>query len=695
MMRHAGVGFPNGPVVLGHIFALPAPDLLMLVTEARWHHDEAVRAGKRVLWRAIPNRGKRPAEVGWSPARAVDEALNLTDTATEPIRDFVPWNELDLQDERGDHADDFAGLEQRYALLGGFLFSALTLLRQRLPGTRLHSPAFTPDHDALLYVDRWRAAADLADVIDFHAYDYLDDQPDKPGIRSHYLAYRAAFPGKRLALTEWHGKGDAEEERRILTWLADTMEADPLFDAAYRFIWRWDGAPGWWSPRYDVESNPEMVALFMDPPVAARPADPPAPEPEPPPAPPEPIQEPAMPTSDPWEHFSAEQIATASGCPLDAVTEHWPQIVRQLALCGIADRPVQVAAIGTVAIETASTFRPIHEYGTEADWADYEGGPEYAGRGFIQLTHLSNYRTFGEYVDDLWHAGGAIDLVARPDDALDPNVAAAVLATYFVHHTTLQGYSIPDAARAGDWEWVRRLVQGGTAGLDRLVRIASALEGAPMPTKVAFDANEPAHAQEESFDCSQEALEWALFAVGRRPSDDWLENTMIDEGVMSAEQGLLDATGKGLADFVTRQYGEFGFYANNEPSVTFDAVANEIGPYPLLIGGRRWSHWSGVRGYDAIRDILLLANPADGWQGVKQTMNRAQFDALGPFSMVRVLHPDLVPAAEPAPPAPEPAPAPPRAPEQGAPAMTLADVRARLLAIQDEITALLANLPAA
>jgi hypothetical protein len=453
-----------------------------------------------------------------------------------------------------------------------------------------------------------------------------------------------------------------------------------------------DGKPQWW---FLGDRMIAAAAEAMAVEVATEPPLPVAVQPAPEPAPPEPIQEPAMPTSDPWEHFSAEQIATASGCPLDAVTEHWPRIVRQLALCGIADRPVQVAAIGTVAIETASTFRPIHEYGTEADWADYEGGPEYAGRGFIQLTHRSNYRTFGEYVDDLWHAGGAIDLVARPDDALDPDVAAAVLATYFVHHTTLQGYSIPDAARAGDWEWVRRLVQGGDAGLSRLVRIASALEGAPMPTKVAFDANEPAHAQEESFDCSQEALEWALFAVGRRPSDDWLENTMIDEGVMSKEQGLLDATGKGLADFVTRQYGEFGFYANNEPSVTFDAVAAEIGPYPLLIGGRRWSHWSGVRGYDAIRDILLLANPADGWQGVKQTMNRAQFDALGPFSMVRVLHPDLVPAAEPAPPAPEPAPAPPPAPEPAPPAMTLADVRARLLAIQDEITALLANLPAA
>jgi predicted chitinase len=450
MMRHAGIGFPNGPASLVSVFDLPSPNLLMLVTEARFHHDEAIRAGKSVLWRAIPNRGKRPAEVGWSPARAVDEALNLTDTAREPIRDFMPWNELDLRDERGDGQDDYSDLERRYNLLGGFLFSALTLLRQRLPGTRLHFPAFTPDHDALLYVDRWRAVAELADVVDFHAYDSLDK------IRAQYEAYRAAFPTQPLALTEWHCKGDLNEERRVLTWLADTMAADPLLDAAYFFIWRWWDHPGWWSDDWDIEHNPDRYALFRSPPVAVQPA--------PEPAPPEPIQEPAMPTSDPWEHFSAEQIAAASGCPLDAVTEHWPKIVRQLALCGIADRPVQVAAIGTVAIETASTFRPIHEYGTEADWADYEGGPEYAGRGFIQLTHRSNYRTFGEYVDDLWHAGGAIDLVARPDDALDPNVAAAVLATYFVHHTTLQGYSIPDAARAGDWEWVRRLVQGGTAG---------------------------------------------------------------------------------------------------------------------------------------------------------------------------------------------------------------------------------------
>lgn len=200
-----------------------------------------------------------------------------------------------------------------------------------------------------------------------------------------------------------------------------------------------------------------------------------------------------------------------------------------------------------------------------------------------------------------------------------------------------------------------------------------------MPTpRVTYNANEPTHPQEDSFDCSQESLEWALFSLGRHPSDDWLENTMIAEGVMSAELGLLDATGKGLAEFVTRQYqAETGIYANHEPSVSFDFVALEGGhAYPLLIGGRRWGHWSGCSGYDAERDLLLLANPSNGWQGVEQTMNRAQFEALGPFSLVRVLHPDLLDAA----PVPVPAPQPEPAPEpQPAPTPEPVPSRARVL----------------
>ena len=192
-----------------------------------------------------------------------------------------------------------------------------------------------------------------------------------------------------------------------------------------------------------------------------------------------------------------------------------------------------------------------------------------------------------------------------------------------------------------------------------------------QPQKVVYNPGEPARPQEEDFDCSQESLEWALHAVGREQLDDegWLEPTMIAEGVMSRARGLLDASGAGLAAFVRRHYAEHGYDANHEPLVTFQALAEEIGPYPMLIGGRGWNHWSGLRGYDRDRDLLLLANPANGHKGVGQTMSRAQFAALGPFSAVRILHPDLLAAAPPAPPQP-PAPSRQR--------VLIAEIEARL-----------------
>lgn len=205
-----------------------------------------------------------------------------------------------------------------------------------------------------------------------------------------------------------------------------------------------------------------------------------------------------------------------------------------------------------------------------------------------------------------------------------------------------------------------------------------------MPTgKVTYNKLEPAHAQEESFDCSQEALEWALWAYGRQTSDDWLESTMIAEGVMSKADGLLDATGAGLAAFINRQYGELGYSSNIENPVSFDFLAAEFGPgnpYPGLLGGRAWGpsgHWAGLRTYDPVRDLLLLANPSDGHGGVGQTMSRQQFAQRGPFSMVRVMHKDVL---EPTGGEPEPKP----------PTITRADLDteiAHLTALRDKLPA--------
>ena len=186
------------------------------------------------------------------------------------------------------------------------------------------------------------------------------------------------------------------------------------------------------------------------------------------------------------------------------------------------------------------------------------------------------------------------------------------------------------------------------AGLEEAQRILGTV---PM---VTFDPNEPNIQQNDPWSCAPTSSRWALKAVGRNPSEQWIEDTMLAEGVVTREHGLMDASGAGLAAFLKRHYGEYGYDANNEPSVSFDWCAAEGDhAYPVLIGGRGWNHWAALRGFDAARGVLLLMNPAPGWMGVLGFLDRPTFDALGPFSAVRLWHPDLL-APAPVTPAPEP-----------------------------------------
>jgi murein DD-endopeptidase MepM/ murein hydrolase activator NlpD len=188
--------------------------------------------------------------------------------------------------------------------------------------------------------------------------------------------------------------------------------------------------------------------------------------------------------AEPWRFWSAEQIATASQCPVGAVQDHWPRLIEQLAHCKINTRPTQAAMIGTVAIESASTFAPVREaFWLSESWrrANLRYWPYY-GRGFIQLTWESNSRLYGPKIAELWNTDPSqpdFDLVGNPDNALEPNAAAAVAALYFRDHGREDGDGIPEAAARGDWREVRRLVQGGSAGLDRLEMIAGLLESKP------------------------------------------------------------------------------------------------------------------------------------------------------------------------------------------------------------------------
>lgn len=340
--------------------------------------------------------------------------------------------------------------------------------------------------------------------------------------------------------------------------------------------------------------------------------------------------------ADAWQWWDAATISRASGCPESAVRENWPLLAAGLERRGLYTRDNCLGVIGTVAIETASTFRPIHEYGTPADWARYEGGSDFAGRGYIQITHLSNYRATGATL--------GLDLVGDPDMALVPTVAADVLAWYWDTKTIpakdgSRVWTLTQLCADHDWIWVRRAVQGGTDGLDRLIAIATTLDAIKEPPVPTYNPAFPAFAQNDQWSCAPTSLRWALWAFGRQPAEQWIESTMQAEGVVSQAQGILDASGAGLAAFVERQYGDAGFEARNVDGVTFDAVRSVAGASPVLLGGRRWGadgHWSGVRGYDAAQDVLLLANPSSGYGGIGQTMSRQQFAGVMPASMVVV-----------------------------------------------------------
>lgn len=385
-------------------------------------------------------------------------------------------------------------------------------------------------------------------------------------------------------------------------------------------------------------------------------------------------------STDPYAYWSAERIAEASDCPPGNVSTNWPLIVHELIACGIYTPNVCIGVIGTTAIEGASSFAPVRE-------GCYLGEPEPAeshrktlpyypfyGRGHIQLTHEGNYDKYGQKVGALW-AQPPLPLVSDPDQALDPSIAAAVIALWFRDTRARpsasypEGYTLIQACEEQDWEWVRRLVYGGSdpAGAQRIAQIEADL-GPPGGTAVppstqlpVYDKNEPAIAQNDSWSCAPTSARWSLTAYGRQPSEQWVENSMISEGVVSTGLGLLNASGQELARWFDRHYSEYGYEASNNGLVSFDEVAEEAatGKHPMMIGGRNWYHWSGVRGWDGTR--ILLANPASGYMGITQSLSREQFNYLGSFSMVRLTHP----AAEAGTPIPPVDPADPYGPWRG------------------------------
>lgn len=134
--------------------------------------------------------------------------------------------------------------------------------------------------------------------------------------------------------------------------------------------------------------------------------------------------------------------------------------------------------------ETAKTMQPIREYGKgrgrrygtniDIDGSRYQGLLHiYYGRGYVQLTWLTNYKIMGKLL--------GVDLVNNPDLALDHKIAADIMVLGMTQGR-FTGKKLSDYIKHGaraEFIQARRIINGmDKAGLiaDYAVKFMSALE---------------------------------------------------------------------------------------------------------------------------------------------------------------------------------------------------------------------------
>lgn len=166
---------------------------------------------------------------------------------------------------------------------------------------------------------------------------------------------------------------------------------------------------------------------------------------------------------EPSSLVTPQIVADILNCPLDETQMYLPGILSALKEKAMDNRLTFVAVLATIGVETGQ-FKPIDEQGDNDYFSEmYEGrsdlgndqagdGARYHGRGYIQITGRANYRDYGQKL--------GVDLEGNPDLALDPVVAAQVLANYFWDR------EINIAANQENWEQVRIAVNGGLNGWD-------------------------------------------------------------------------------------------------------------------------------------------------------------------------------------------------------------------------------------
>ncbi len=340
-------------------------------------------------------------------------------------------------------------------------------------------------------------------------------------------------------------------------------------------------------------------------------------------------------TSDIRSAICAAPPAHSCGADFDTITANWGLVERALAEQGILSQPSSIAAIATIAVETPD-FKPnvladpqlVADLENRPDLGNTQpgDGARYTGRGFIQLTGRYNYRQFGQQL--------GIPLEDNPELALRADVAARVLALYLRQYRT-------DWSPNSPLDWRQFRLQEDPSELNdtaSFLRVVDQLEQIQLVDTYLWD-DSPAVSATGLWNSSAAATAWTLRTMGASAAlNDVL--TWLGPSEISPELGLTAADGSGLA----RRLGEQdGLNPRLCPRFSFDDVQRLAGVKPIVMTGDRLKYWVAVSGRRG--DTLSLANPLPGLSGIGDTIDSAQFEALGPFSGIwlapGVLTPDV------------------------------------------------------
>lgn len=161
----------------------------------------------------------------------------------------------------------------------------------------------------------------------------------------------------------------------------------------------------------------------------------------------------------------------------------------------------------------------------------------------------------------------------------------------------------------------------------------------PAPPAFHFDRNEPAVRQSADWTCSCASLAWVMNAlsVDAPNGGKWDEWQAVDVlrglcgySAVTPEYGLAYGNGQDLETV----YASYGFVVQRQAVGWPDlAYLCELGIGQL--GGARWYHWSGLRGYDGA--VFNLANPAPSWKGVGSALDAGEWNAWGAWTAVVVI----------------------------------------------------------